>query len=108
VLIEEEANMPEHPLKIYENLDPKLLALVNDNQELAMSDGALPRKIKLLMAMILDAVNGADEGVTNLARAAIQAGATKEEIAESLRVAQFVCGVGCVYTAAHALKDVIQ
>jgi alkylhydroperoxidase/carboxymuconolactone decarboxylase family protein YurZ len=100
--------MPEHPLKIYESLDPKLLALVNDTQELAMSDGALPRKVKLLMAMILDAVNGASDGVTNLARAAIQAGATKEEIAESLRVAQFVCGVGCVYTAARALKDVIQ
>ena len=37
--------MPEHPLKIYENLDPKLLALVNDNQELALSDGALPVRL---------------------------------------------------------------
>lgn len=100
--------MPEHPLKIYEELDPKLLSLVNDNQKLALSDGALPRKFKLLIAMVLDAVNGASDGVQALAREALQAGATKEEIAEALRVAQFVCGVGCVYTAARALKEVYK
>ena len=27
--------MPEHPLKIYEDLDPKLLDLVNNTQKLA-------------------------------------------------------------------------
>ena len=48
--------MPEHPLKIYEDLDPKLLELINDTQKLALADGALPRKIKLLIAMVLDAV----------------------------------------------------
>lgn len=100
--------MPEHPLKIYEELDPKLLNLVNDTRDLALTDGALPRKIKLLIAMVLDAVHGASEGVQSLAREAIKAGATKEEIAEALRVAQYVCGVGCVYTAARALKEVLK
>jgi AhpD family alkylhydroperoxidase len=100
--------MPERPLEIYEDLDPKLLSMVNDNRDLALSDGALPRKIKLLIAMVLDAVNGASEGVQSLAREAVKAGATKEEIAEALRVAQFVCGVGCVYTAARALKEVLK
>jgi len=99
--------MPEHPLKIYEDLDPKLLELVNDTRDLALADGALPRKIKLLIAMVLDAVHGASEGVQSLAREAIKAGATREEIAEALRVAQYVCGVGCVYTAARALKEVL-
>jgi AhpD family alkylhydroperoxidase len=99
--------MPEHPLKIYENLDPKLLSLVNDTRDLAMADGALPRKTKLLIAMVLDAVHGASDGVTSLAREAIKAGATREEIAEALRVAQYICGVGCVYTAARALKEVL-
>jgi len=99
--------MPEHPLKIYEDLDPKLLQLVNDTKNLALADGALPRKIKLLIAMVLDAVHGATEGVQSLAREAIKAGATREEIAEALRVAQYVCGVGCVYTAARALKEVL-
>jgi alkylhydroperoxidase/carboxymuconolactone decarboxylase family protein YurZ len=100
--------MPEHPLKIYEDLDPKLLELINDTQKLALADGVLPRKIKLLIAMVLDAVHGASDGVQSLAREAIKAGATKEEIAEALQVAHYVCGVGCVYTAARALKEVLK
>ena len=99
--------MPEHPLKVYEELDPKLLNLVNDTQKLALADGALPRKVKLLIAMVLDAVHGASDGVQSLAQEAIKAGATKEEIAEALRVAQYICGVGCLYTAAKALKEVL-
>jgi alkylhydroperoxidase/carboxymuconolactone decarboxylase family protein YurZ len=58
--------------------------------------------------MVLDAVHGAPDGVKSLAREAIKAGATKEEIAEALRVAQYICGVGCVYTAARALKEVLS
>lgn len=99
--------MAEHPLKIYEDLDPKLLDLVNDTHDLALADGALPRKVKLLIAMVLDAVHGASEGVQSLAREALKAGATSEEIAEALRVAQYICGVGCLYVAARALKEVL-
>ena len=36
--------MAEHPLKIYEDLDPKLLSLVNETRDLALADGALPRR----------------------------------------------------------------
>jgi alkylhydroperoxidase/carboxymuconolactone decarboxylase family protein YurZ len=100
--------MTEHPLKIYEDLDPKLLNLVNNTQKLALADGALSRKVKLLIAMVLDAVHGATDGVRSLAKEAMEAGATREEIAEALRVAQYICGVGCVYTAARALKEVIE
>ena len=89
-------------------MDPKLLELVNNTQKLALEDGALPRKIKLLIAMVLDAVAGASDGVQSLAHEAIKAGATKEEITEALRVAQYICGVGCVYTAAKALKEVLK
>ena len=86
--------MTEHPLKIYEDLDPKLLDLVNDTQKLALADSALPRRVKLLIAMVLDV--GLDPLMEaefqSLAREAIKAGATKEEIAEALRVAQYICG----------------
>jgi len=99
--------MPEHPLKIFEDLDPALLKLVNQTSEFALADGALPKKTKLLIAMALDAAHGAVGGVAALARQAMQAGATKEEVAEALRVAQYVSGVGSVYTAAHALKDIL-
>ena len=96
--------MPEDPLKTFENLDPKLLSLVREMERLALEDGALPRKFKLLIALALDAAHGADEGVKALAQIATQAGATKEEIAETLRVAQYVSGVGRIYTASKALS----
>jgi alkylhydroperoxidase/carboxymuconolactone decarboxylase family protein YurZ len=56
------------------------------------------------MAMALDASQGTEEGVRSLALQALNAGATKEEIMEAIRVAQYICGVGCVYTAASAFK----
>ena len=97
--------MTENPLKIFEKLDPEMLKLVDDTKELALNDGALPRKIKLLIAMALDASKEAVEGVKSLTEQALKAGATKEEIMEALRVADYICGVGCVYTAARAFKD---
>ena len=97
--------MSEYPLKIFEKLDPELLKLVENTRELALTDGALLKKFKLLIAMALDASHGAVQGVKALAKAAMQAGATKEEITEALRVAQYVSGVGSVYTAAHALNE---
>lgn len=97
--------MPDHPLKVFEELDPELLNLVEDTRKLALAEGALPRRFKLLIAMALDASHGTVEGVKALAQLALQAGATKEEIRETLRVAQFISGVGSVYTAAHALKE---
>jgi alkylhydroperoxidase/carboxymuconolactone decarboxylase family protein YurZ len=57
------------------------------------------------MSMALDTSHGTVEGVKALTLQAMKAGATKEEIMETLRVAQYVSGVGCVYTAAHAYRD---
>ena len=97
--------MAEHPLKIFEKIDPELLKLVQDTKSFAVTDGALPRKFKLLIAMALDASEGAVEGVRALAEQAMKAGATKEEIVETIRVAQYISGVGSVYTAARAFKE---
>lgn len=99
--------MPEDPLKTIARLDPALLERVEGNRKFALSEGALPAKTKLLIAMALDASHGAVGGVRALAHAAIKAGATREEVCEALRVADFVCGVGSVYTAAHALDEVL-
>jgi alkylhydroperoxidase/carboxymuconolactone decarboxylase family protein YurZ len=100
--------MAENPLKIFEKLDPELLKLVDNTKALALNEGELPRKIKLLIAMALDAAEGAVEGVRSLAEQALKAGATKEEITEALRVADYICGAGCVYTAARAFKDLFE
>lgn len=100
--------MTENPLKIYEKLDPDLLSHVEKSRDFAFSDGALPRKYKLLIGMAFDASYGAVNGVRSLAEQAIQAGATKEEITEALRVAQHLSGVGCVYIGAQVLKDLFD
>ncbi len=97
--------MAEHPLKIFEKIDPELLKAVQNTGSMALADGALPRKFKVLIAMALDASAGAVEGVKSLAELAMKVGATKEEIGETIRVAQYICGVGSVYTAARAFKD---
>jgi alkylhydroperoxidase/carboxymuconolactone decarboxylase family protein YurZ len=97
--------MTGDPLQVIEKWDPELIRLVRDTGDFALAEGALPRKFKLLVAMALDASKGAVGGVTALARMAMEAGATREEVAEALRVAQYVCGVGSVYTAAHAFED---
>jgi alkylhydroperoxidase/carboxymuconolactone decarboxylase family protein YurZ len=98
--------MAEHPLKVFEKIDPELLALVRNTNTFALADGALPRKFKFLMAMALDASHGAVRGVRSLAEQAMKAGATKEEIAETMRVVQYISGVGGVYTAADAFKEI--
>ena len=97
--------MPELPLKIFEKLDPEFLKLVQGTRDFALADGALPKKFKFLIALALDASHGAVEGVKSLAQAAMNAGATREEITETLRVAHYICGAGSVYTAARALKE---
>ena len=98
--------MSEHPLKVFEKLDPELLTLVRNTNTFALADGALPRKFKFLIAMALDASHGAVRGVRSLAEQAMKAGAKKEEIAETVRVVQYITGVGGVYTAADALKEI--
>ena len=96
--------MPESPLKVFETIDPELLQAVENARELALGEGAIPRKYKYLIALALDAAHGAERGVNSLAQAAIKAGASKEEIAEALRVAYFINGVGSTYTAARGLN----
>ena len=54
--------MPEQPMMRYRTLDPEFAGLVHEAEELALADGALPRKTKLLIAMLFDAEHGATEG----------------------------------------------
>ena len=99
--------MPDHPLSTMRKLDPEFMKHVEDTDALVYAEGALPRRVKLLMAMAFDAANGAPGGVRALAEMALQAGATKQEIAEALRVAFHLSGVGSMYAASFGLKDLL-
>jgi len=98
--------MSEHPLATLGRLDPALMEHLDVANELVYAPGALPKKFKLLLAMAFDAAHGAQGGVRSLAAAAMREGATKEEVAETLRVAYQLTGVGTLYTASQALKEI--
>ena len=100
--------MPDHPLSTMRKLDPEFMKHVEDTDALVYAEGALPRRVKLLMAMAFDAAHGAPGGVRALAEMALQAGATKQEIAEALRVAFHLSGVGSLYAASFGLKDLLD
>ena len=97
--------MNEHPLATIMKLDPKLMDHLRAADELVYADGALPKKIKLLIALAFDAANGAVNGVRALARTARENGASDAEIAETVRVAYHLSGVGSVYSASQGLKE---
>ena len=97
--------MPGHPLSALFNLDPELKSHLDTASSFVYSDGALPKKYKLIIALAFDAAHGAEQGVRSLAAQAIQAGATKQEIAEALRVAYFLSGIPALYTASRGLEE---
>jgi len=98
--------MPKHPLEVIGANDPELLDEMCRARDLALTDGALSWKHKLLIALALDAAHGAVAGVRSLALQAMQHGATKAEIMEALRVVYHICGAGSIYTAAAALQEI--
>jgi alkylhydroperoxidase/carboxymuconolactone decarboxylase family protein YurZ len=99
--------MAENPLAALGKIDPTIMQHLKEINALIYDDGALPRKMKLLIAMAFDAAHGASNGVRALASAALKAGATKAEIAEALRVAYHLSGVGALYTGSIGLKDLV-
>ncbi len=100
--------MPGNPLETITKIDPEFMEFIRGSDKLIYGDGALPRKIKLLIAMAFDAAHGAKEGVKSLSFAALKAGATKEEIYETLRVAYHLSGVGTLYTASKGLEEAFK
>lgn len=99
--------MEGHPLKKIQDTDNDLFKTIEAAHSCALSEGSIPLKYKFLMAMALDAEHGAVEGVKVLAMQAMAEGATKEEIMEAIRIAYYIGGVGSVYTAANALREIL-
>ena len=60
--------------------------------EAALTDGALPTKVKELMAMTIGVVHGCDGCIASHARGAARAGATTAEAGEAIGVAILMQG----------------
>ena len=100
--------MSANPLDTYRKIDPELIKVFENLQDLTFSEGKLPQKLKFLIAMSIDVDHGAVQGAVALGKRAIDAGATKEEIIETLRVAYHIGGTGALYTSAMTLQNLFK
>ncbi len=83
---------------------PQLFKDVSAVRDHVLVDGALSLKVKTLMTMLCDALLGHDGGVATIANRARAAGATEEEIAETVAVAFVMGGTPALVTGANAFK----
>ena len=83
---------------------PDLLKDVSNFRESVLADGALSLKVKTLMTMLCDALLGHHDGVTAIANRARAAGASEEEIAETVGVAFLFGGMPALVTGANAFR----
>ncbi|MGE5583878.1 MAG: carboxymuconolactone decarboxylase family protein [Bacillota bacterium] len=88
-----------------EKTDPQLFQHVRGIFDAAMAPGELDAKTKILLAMALDALAGADAGVKSLAQIARKMGVTDGQIAEALRIAYSVAGNKLLATALAAFEE---
>ena len=99
--------MPADSMDLFSTNDPDLRAQIDAARGLAFQEGSLSLKTQILIALAIDATKQAEGGVRSLALQALEAGATKQEIMETLRIVNYICGVGSMYTAASALTGVL-
>jgi len=66
--------MPFDPLEALGKIDPEMLKRLREQDEFVYADGALPRKVKLLMAMAFDAAHLGGVGALYTASAGLKEG----------------------------------
>jgi alkylhydroperoxidase/carboxymuconolactone decarboxylase family protein YurZ len=84
--------------------DPQFAQTYLAQRERALKDGAIPAKYKILMTMIVDAIQAHPDGVANIADRARAAGASEAEINEAVEVAYLFGGTPALVTAVHAFR----
>lgn len=80
-------------LKAIQKLDPELIETIHVMDRIMVTDSALDRKTKRLIALACVAVRMCDDCVYAQAKVAKNYGATKEEILEAINVALLTGGV---------------
>jgi len=80
------SQIPEFLKPIYDS-DAELYRMIEDTLGFVHSDGgALEKKYKHLISMVADALCNHPGGAVACAREAIEAGATKEQVKEAMRI----------------------
>ena len=87
---------------------PTVMETFEKLHQAAGATGVLDRKIKELMALAISVTHGCDDCIAHHVHDAIEAGATREEIAEALSVAVLMGGGPGMIYASHAIDAVDQ
>lgn len=91
-------------LQTIEELDPEFLGKYGRCNGKLLSDGALPAKVKILMALAVVASKQCEACTVSQMKSALHHGATKEEIMETLEVIFLTSGAPAVAACREALK----
>ncbi len=81
---------PQH--RALRQMIPKVYQGFGEMSDAALESGALERKVKELVAMVIGVVHGCDGCIAAHARGAARAGATKQEAAEAIGVSILMHG----------------
>lgn len=82
-------------LKAINDCDPDLMGLIHDMDEMCLSDGAIDKKTKRLIALACVTIRGCSGCVYAQAKVAKNFGASKKEIIEILKICVLTAGVPC-------------
>ena len=91
-------------LQVMQEVSPKYLKIVKMIDDTLFSEGALPAKTKRLIAIAVVAATQCVDCVDAQVRAAINQGATLEEIVEAVGVAIATAGVPALSASKRALR----
>jgi len=94
------------PMEVFVRLDPSSASFYEHCNKVILSDGALPAKYKMLLVMGIGAARMCEDCVVQSMRAALNLGATREEVLEALKVAFVSGGAQTIRTAKKALETV--
>ena len=91
-------------LKTLGDIDPEFLHKYRRCDDKILTDGALPAKMKILMALAVVASKQCESCTVSQMKSALKNGATKEEIMETMEVIFITSGAPAVAACRDALK----
>jgi AhpD family alkylhydroperoxidase len=95
-------------LDLYEGVNPELLDITGKFDRIILKDGALPTKTKRLIALGIIISNQCGHCVEQQFKATINAGATKEEIADLMGVVLLTSGAPALASCRDIIAEVIK
>ncbi|MDK2892851.1 carboxymuconolactone decarboxylase family protein [Methanohalophilus sp.] len=91
-------------LETLKDIDPYFVKKYNRCNEKILTDGAIPAKYKILMALAVVASKQCESCTISQMKSALNNGATKEEIMETMEVISITSGAPAVAACRDALK----